>query len=215
MIFLIWQVAANIAAEPSCVQVPSQDTIFHQIFPCDRQKSFQNWLVFYFHRHSNENRTMRTVKEIRSDLNWSTNLVNIVMCTCSLIKSVSVIWFISILPDCFISAFATFQKNKKKKPKETTNNIIFDMTSVIIHFSDLTLLFEQWIIFRNLQFILLFLNIWTLTFYCFRLKNVINIFQDFRVSNHCWAFWLSKRPSNHLATLTTLLYAIIRIYDSW
>ena len=31
------------------------------------------------------------------------------------------------------------------------------------HFSDVTLLFEQWIIFKNLQFILLFLNIWTLT----------------------------------------------------
>ena len=41
----------------------------------------------------------------------------------------------------------------------------------IIHFSDVTLLFEQWIIFKNLQFILLFLNIWTLTFYCFRLKK--------------------------------------------
>jgi hypothetical protein len=34
------------------------------------------------------------------------------------------------------------------------------------YFSDVTLLFEQWIIFKNLQFILLFLNIWTLTFYC-------------------------------------------------
>jgi hypothetical protein len=32
------------------------------------------------------------------------------------------------------------------------------------------------------------LNIWTLTFYCFRLKNMLNIFWDFRVSNHCWAF---------------------------
>jgi hypothetical protein len=41
-------------------------------------------------------------------------------------------------------------------------------------------LFEQWIIFKNLQLILLFLNIWTLIFYCFRLKNVINIFWDFR-----------------------------------
>jgi hypothetical protein len=29
----------------------------------------------------------------------------------------------------------------------------------IIHFSEVTLLFEQWIIFKNLQFILLFLNI--------------------------------------------------------
>jgi hypothetical protein len=50
----------------------------------------------------------------------------------------------------------------------------------IIHFSDVTLLFEQWIIFKNLQFILLFLNIWTLTFYCFRLKNVLYILWDFR-----------------------------------
>jgi hypothetical protein len=39
--------------------------------------------------------------------------VNIVIFTCSLIKSVSVIWFISILPHCSISAFATFQKNKR------------------------------------------------------------------------------------------------------
>jgi hypothetical protein len=95
-------------------------------------------------------------------------------------------------------------------------NIIY---LVILHFSDVTLLFEQWIIFKNLQFILLFLNIWTLTFYCFRLKNVLNIFWDFRVSNHCWAFssllWLSKLPSNHSATVTTLLYSIISIYHSW
>ena len=85
----------------------------------------------------------------------------------------------------------------------------------IIHFSDVTLLFEQWIIFKNLQFILLFSNIWTLTFYCFRLKNVIYKFWDFRVSNNCWAFSLSKLPSNHSATVTTLLYSIISIYDSW
>ena len=67
-----------------------------------------------------------------------------------------------------------------------------------IHFSDVTLLFEQWNIFKNLPFILLFLNIWTLTFYCFSLKNVIYIFCDFRyVSNHCWVFIsvLSKLPS--------------------
>jgi hypothetical protein len=30
---------------------------------------------------------------------------------------------------------------------------------IILNFSDITLLFEQWIIFKNLQFILLFLNI--------------------------------------------------------
>jgi hypothetical protein len=54
----------------------------------------------------------------------------------------------------------------------------------IIHFSDVTLVFEQWIIFKNLQLILLFLNIGTLTFYCFTFKNVKYIFWDFRVSNH-------------------------------
>ena len=32
-------------------------------------KSFQNRLAFYFHRQSDENRIMRTVKEIRSDFN--------------------------------------------------------------------------------------------------------------------------------------------------
>ena len=43
----------------------------------------------------------------------------------------------------------------------------------VLHLSDVTLLFEQWIIFifKNLQFILLFLNIRTLAFYCFRLKT--------------------------------------------
>jgi hypothetical protein len=41
----------------------------------------------------------------------------------------------------------------------------------IIHFSDVTLLFEQWIIFKNLQFTLLFLNFLTLTFYCLGLKT--------------------------------------------
>ena len=38
-----------------------------------------------------------------------------------------------------------------------------------LHLSDVTLLFEQWIILKNLHFILLFLNIWTLTFDCLRL----------------------------------------------
>jgi hypothetical protein len=56
----------------------------------------------------------------------------------------------------------------------------------------------------------LFLNIWTLTFYCFRLKNAFYLLLGFRVSNHCQAFqslfWLSKLPSNHSATVTTLLY---------
>jgi hypothetical protein len=120
--------------------VRSHDTIFHPIFPCDIfstkilwcepkiriKKSFQNRLTFYFHRQSEENPIMRTVKEIRSDFNWSINLVNILMFTCSLIKSVFVILFISYFPDCSVSAFATFQKNTQKQ-----NPIIFDMSSVI------------------------------------------------------------------------------------
>jgi hypothetical protein len=36
----------------------------------------------------------------------------------------------------------------------------------IIHFSDVTLLFEQWIIFKNLQFNLLFLNTYRFFFSC-------------------------------------------------
>ena len=125
---LIWQVPAKVAAEPSCVQVHSHGTIFHPIFPCDMlsakifwcelksriKQSFQNRLAFYFHRQSDENRIMRTVKEIRSDFNWSINLVNILMFTCSLIKSVFVILFISYFPHYSVSAFATFQKNTKK-----------------------------------------------------------------------------------------------------
>ena len=54
---------------------------------------------------------------------------------------------------------------------------------------------------------------------CFRLKNVLYIFLVFRVSNQRWAFQslfgLSKLPSNHSATVTILLYAIISIFDSW
>ena len=90
------------------------------------------------------------------------------------------------------------------------------MYLVKVHFCDVILLLEQWIIFQNLQFIFLFLNIWTWTFYCSRLKNVLRIFRAFRVSNHCWAFSsllrLSKLPSNHSATVTTQLYSIISIY---
>jgi hypothetical protein len=45
------------------------------------------------------------------------------------------------------------------------------------------------------------LNIWTLTFYCFRLIDVLNIFWDFRVSNHCWAFQVYFDFQNfHLTT---------------
>ena len=131
-----------------CVQVRSRDTIFHPIFPCDMlsakvlwcelkiriKKSFQNRLAFYFHQQSDENGIVRTVKKIRSDFNWSINLVNILMYACSLIKSVFVILFISYFPHYSVSAFATFQKNVKKKK-------IFDMSSVIVwrrHLSILT-----------------------------------------------------------------------------
>ena len=49
----------------------------------------------------------------------------------------------------------------------------WDMVDIVyvMHFSDITLLFEQWIIFKNLQFILLFLNIWTLAFTVLGLKT--------------------------------------------
>ena len=138
MIFVWWQVAAKVAAEPSCGQVRSHNMIFYPIFPCDMlsakilqcehkswiKKSFQNRLAFYFHRQSDENPIMRTVKEIRSDFNWSINLVNILMFTSSLIKSVFVILFIFYFPYYSVSAFATFQKNTEK-------SIIFDMSSVI------------------------------------------------------------------------------------
>ena len=86
----------------------------------------------------------------------------------------------------------------------------------LTHFWDIvTLLFEQWIIFKNLQFILLFLNIWTLTFYCFRLKNVLNISWDFRVSNHCWAFSsLFDFQNFHLTTqlLWPHCYTLLLVY---
>jgi len=39
--------------------------------------------------------------------------------------------------------------------EETTDKL----DHIIMHFSNVTLLFEQWIIFKNLQFILLFLDI--------------------------------------------------------
>jgi hypothetical protein len=45
------------------------------------------------------------------------------------------------------------------------------------------------------------LVIWTLTFYCFRLKNMLNIFWDFWISNHCWAFQVYFDFQNfHLTT---------------
>jgi hypothetical protein len=127
--FLIWQVAAKVAAEPSCVH----DTIFHPIFHCDMlsakilwcehksriKKSLQNRLAFYFHRQAGENRIMRTVKEIQSDFNWSINLVkdlhsrfsehfNVYMFSD---KIIFCHLFISYFPHYSVSAFATFQKN--------------------------------------------------------------------------------------------------------
>jgi hypothetical protein len=51
---------------------------------------------------------------------------------------------------------------------------------------------------------------------CYR--STLNIFWDFRVSNHFWAFSsllrLSKLPSNHSAKVTTLLFSIVSIYYS-
>ena len=54
---------------------------------------------------------------------------------------------------------------------------------IIIHFSDVTLLFEQWIIFKILQFILLFLNtvlgLKTYNAYCgtFGYRTTVGLFQ--------------------------------------
>jgi hypothetical protein len=129
MIFLIWQVAAKVAAVPSCVQVQSHDTIFHPIFPCDMlsakiiwcehksriKKSFQNRLAFYFHRQSDENRIMRTVKEIRSDFNWSIDLVNILMFIYSLIKIIFCHFVYFQLSPLFRFGFCNIAKEYKKK----------------------------------------------------------------------------------------------------
>jgi hypothetical protein len=50
---------------------------------------------------------------------------------------------------------------KPEDPEKTTDlSIVTDkLDHIIIHFSNVTLLFEKWIIFKNLQFILLFLDI--------------------------------------------------------
>jgi hypothetical protein len=58
----------------------------------------------------------------------------------------------------------------------------FGNESYIIYFSDVTLLLEIWIIFKNLQFILLFLNT------VVGLKTCYTYFGTFRVSNYCWTF---------------------------
>ena len=124
---LIWQVAAKVVAEPSCVQARSHDTIFQPIFPCDIlsakilwcelksriKKSFQNRLAFYFHRQSDDNRIMRTVKEIWSDFDWSINLVNILIYACSLIKYVFVILFISYFPTVPFRLLQHFKRIQK------------------------------------------------------------------------------------------------------
>jgi hypothetical protein len=48
----------------------------------------------------------------------------------------------------------------------------------LIHFSDMTPLFGQWILSKYLQFILLLSRIWNLTFCHFRLKDLFLIFWD-------------------------------------
>ena len=115
------------SCEPSYVQVRSHDMICHLIFPCDMlsakilwcehksriKKSFQNRLAFYFQRQSDENRIMGTVEEIRSDVNWSINLVNILMFICSLISFCHFIYF--LLSQLFRFGFCNISKEYKKK----------------------------------------------------------------------------------------------------
>ena len=118
----------------------SHDMIFHPIFPCDMlsakilwcehksriKKSFQNQLALYFHRQSNENRIMRTVKEIRSDFNWSIYLENILMFTCFLIFKISFCHLVYFrLSPLFRIGFCNISKEYENKP------IIYDMSSVI------------------------------------------------------------------------------------
>ena len=54
-------------------------------------------------------------KRIRSDFNWSINLVNILMFTWSLIKSVFVIFFISYFPPLFRFGFCNISKEYREK----------------------------------------------------------------------------------------------------
>jgi hypothetical protein len=60
MIFLIWQVAAKVAAVPSCVQVQSHDTIFHPIFPCESEF---NYLGVLFSKSGNFSMAKKTQVE--------------------------------------------------------------------------------------------------------------------------------------------------------
>jgi hypothetical protein len=122
--------------------VRSHNTIFYTIFPCDLlstkilqcehkiwiKKSFQNRLAFYFHRQSDENPIMRMVKEIRSDFNWSINLVNILMFNVHLFSDkISLCHFVCfLLSPLFRFGFCNISKEYTQK-----NTIIFDISSVI------------------------------------------------------------------------------------
>ena len=65
----------------------------------------------------------------------------------------------------------------------------------IIHFSNVTR-FEQWIVVKNLQLILFFLRIWTVTFYHFSLKT-------------CYIFWDLRVLNSTRIPVITLLYFIM------
>ena len=84
------------------------------------KKLFQNRSAFYFHRQSDENRIMWTVKEIRCDFNWSINLVNILMYS-DKISFYHFIYF--LLSPLFRFGFYNISKEYPKK------TIIFDKYS--------------------------------------------------------------------------------------
>ena len=108
--FLIWQVTRYNFLSDISLRYAFGKNLMMWI-----KKLFQNQLAFYFHWQPDVYRIMRMVKEIRSDFNWSINLMNILMFTCSLIKSVFVILFVFFFPHCSVSAFATFQRIHTKK----------------------------------------------------------------------------------------------------
>jgi hypothetical protein len=83
----------------------------------------------------------------------------------------------------------------------------------VMHFSDVTLLFEQWIIFKNLQFILLFLNIWTLTFsniLIIAYSSVVTIAKwldgSFESQNRLWKAQHGSRHESPKISKTRFLY---------
>jgi hypothetical protein len=80
---------------------------------------------------------------------------------------------------------------------------------LIINFSDITLLFTRWIIFKNLQYIILFLRISTLTFYYFRLKNALKICLYFRIQN---PYCLKKIPTHCLYKQLITIYKAQYMY---